>query len=104
MRYRASLPLALRKISFQIPAGARVGVVGRTGSGKSTVVQSLFRLLEPEEGRILIDDQEISMLGLHTVRTKISVIPQVPTLFSGCSVRDNLDLFHGTPTKRFKEF
>ena len=93
VRYRASLPLALRKISFQIPAGARVGVVGRTGSGKSTVVQSLFRLLEPEEGRILIDDQDISKLGLHTVRTKISVIPQVPTLFSSCSVRDNLDLF-----------
>ena len=87
------MPLALRKISFQIPAGARVGVVGPTGSGKSTVVQSLFRLLEPEEGRILINDQDISKLGLHTVRTKISVIPQVPTLFSGCGVRDNLDLF-----------
>ncbi|KAL7557087.1 hypothetical protein ACA910_009910 [Epithemia clementina (nom. ined.)] len=93
VRYRASLPLALRKISFDIPAGARIGVVGRTGSGKSTVVQTLFRLLEPEEGRILIDGEDISKLGLHKVRTSISVIPQVPTLFSGCTVRENLDLF-----------
>ena len=94
VRYRAGLPLALRQISFQIPAGARVGVVGRTGSGKSTVVQTLFRLLEVEEGRILIDDQDISKVGLHTLRPKISVIPQVPTLFSGCTIRENLDLFH----------
>ena len=93
VRYRNSLPLALRKINFEIPAGARVGVVGRTGSGKSTVVQSLFRLLEPEEGRILIDDQDIATVGLHALRPRISVIPQVPTLFSGCSVRENLDLF-----------
>mmetsp|Transcript_876 Transcript_876/g.1744 ORF Transcript_876/g.1744 Transcript_876/m.1744 type:complete len:1390 (+) Transcript_876:165-4334(+) len=93
VRYRSTLPLALRKISFRIPAGARVGVVGRTGSGKSTVVQTLFRLLEPEDGKILIDSQDISKMGLHTLRTKISVIPQVPTLFSGCTVRENLDLF-----------
>ncbi|KAL7564370.1 hypothetical protein ACA910_001519 [Epithemia clementina (nom. ined.)] len=93
VRYRKALPLALRRISFRIPAGARVGVVGRTGSGKSTVVQSLFRLLEPEEGRILIDGQDISKVGLHALRTRISVIPQLPTLFSGCTVRDNLDLF-----------
>eukprot|EP00977_Amphora_coffeiformis_P028945 scaffold37996_cov191-Amphora_coffeaeformis.AAC.3 len=94
VRYRPSLPPALRKISFNIPAGARVGVVGRTGSGKSTVVQTLFRLLEAEEGSIRIDGHEISKLGLHTLRTRISVIPQSPTLFSGCSVRENLDLFH----------
>lgn len=93
VRYRSTLPLALRKISFSIPAGARVGVVGRTGSGKSTVVQTLFRLLESEEGRILIDGVDVSKLGLHALRTNISVIPQVPTLFSGCTVRENLDLF-----------
>ena len=93
VRYRATLPLALRQISFSVPAGARVGVVGRTGSGKSTIVQTLFRLLEAEEGRILIDSQDISKVGLHILRTKISVIPQVPTLFSGCTVRDNLDIF-----------
>lgn len=94
VRYRPSLPPALRSISFSIPAGARVGIVGRTGSGKSTVVQTLFRLLEAEEGVIRIDGQDVSKLGLHTLRTRISVIPQVPTLFSGCTVRENLDLFH----------
>lgn len=94
VRYRPSLPPSLRNISFSIPAGARCGIVGRTGSGKSTLQQTLFRLLEAEEGCIRIDGQDISKLGLHTLRTQISVIPQVPTLFSGCTVRENLDLFH----------
>jgi len=94
VRYRSTLPLALDSASFSIPGGARVGVVGRTGSGKSTVVQTLFRLLEAERGCISIDGVDISKLGLHALRTKISVIPQVPTLFSGCTVRENLDLFN----------
>lgn len=93
VRYRSTLPLALNKASFSIPGGARVGIVGRTGSGKSTVVQTLFRLLEAEEGTLMIDDVDVSKLGLHALRSKISVIPQVPTLFSGCTVRENLDLF-----------
>jgi ATP-binding cassette, subfamily C (CFTR/MRP), member 4 len=93
MRYRASLPLALDSISFSIPPGSRVGIVGRSGSGKSTLMQGLFRLLESEEGRIVIDGVDISKLGLHALRTKLSVIPQTPTLFSGCTVRENLDLF-----------
>ncbi|GKY92774.1 hypothetical protein MPSEU_000247200 [Mayamaea pseudoterrestris] len=94
VRYRASLPLALEKISFSIPAGARVGICGRTGGGKSTIVQTLFRLLEAEHGSIVIDGQDISKLGLHTLRVNLAVIPQVPTLFSGCTVRENLDLFN----------
>jgi len=93
VRYRASLPLALQDVSFSIPAGARVGIVGRTGSGKSTTVQALFRLLEAEQGQIVIDGVKIQDLGLHALRTHISVLPQVPTLFSGCTVRENLDLF-----------
>lgn len=93
VRYRKTLPLALNQATFHIPGGARVGIVGRTGSGKSTVVQTLFRLLEAEEGTLKIDGLDVSRLGLHALRTKISVIPQVPTLFSGCSVRENLDLF-----------
>jgi ABC-type multidrug transport system fused ATPase/permease subunit len=76
-----------------ISLGSRVGVVGRTGSGKSTVMQTLFRLLEAERGSVSIDGIDISKVGLHRLRTRISVIPQVPTLFSGCSVRENLDLF-----------
>lgn len=93
IRYRKGLPLALNGASFSIPAGARIGIVGRTGSGKSTVVQTLFRLLEAEKGTITIDGTDISKIGLHRLRTKISVIPQMPTLFSGCTIRENLDLF-----------
>merc|ERR1712232_290832 len=93
VRYRSNLPLALKKVNFFIPGGSRVGVVGRTGSGKSTIVQTLFRLLEAENGCIKIDGIDISKLGLHALRTKISVIPQDPTLFSGCTIKENLDLF-----------
>jgi ATP-binding cassette subfamily C (CFTR/MRP) protein 4 len=94
VRYRENLPLSLEKVSFVIPSGARVGVVGRTGSGKSTLVQSLFRLLEADNGEIRLGGVDIKTLGLHTLRTHMSVISQVPVLFSGCSVRENLDPFH----------
>ena len=93
IRYRPGLPRALDGATFSIPGGARVGVVGRTGSGKSTVVQTLFRLLECENGGISIDGVNIATAGLHKLRTNISVIPQVPTLYSGYSVRENVDLF-----------
>lgn len=93
VRYRSSLPFALDGASFRVPSGCRIGVVGRTGSGKSTIVQTLFRLLETQRGSIKIDDVNIAEVGLHRLRTSISVIPQVPTLFSGCTVRENLDLF-----------
>jgi len=93
VRYRPSLPLALHGASFSVPSGSRVGVVGRTGSGKSTIVQTLFRLLETECGEIKIDGVNISKIGLHRLRTSISVIPQHPTLFSGSTVRENLDVF-----------
>ena len=93
VRYRPSLPFALNGASFSVPSGSRVGVVGRTGSGKSTIVQTLFRLLEAECGQIIIDDVNIAEVGLHRLRTSISVIPQHPTLFSGCTVRENLDVF-----------
>jgi ATP-binding cassette, subfamily C (CFTR/MRP), member 4 len=93
VRYRKALPLSLENVSFEIPSGARVGVVGRTGSGKSTLVQCIFRLLEAENGSIQLDDIDIASVGLHTLRTRLSVIPQVPVLFSGCTVRENLDPF-----------
>lgn len=93
VKYRAELPCALDGATFSIPAGSRVGIVGRTGAGKSTIVQALFRLLEAERGVISIDGVDISEIGLHRLRKNLSVIPQTPTLFSGCTIRDNLDLF-----------
>lgn len=92
-RYRSSLPLSLKNVSFEVPTGSHVGVVGRTGSGKSTLVQCLFRLLEPEEGTIQLSGVDICKVGLHTLRTRLSVIPQTPVLFSGCTIRENLDPF-----------
>lgn len=93
VRYRSTLPLSLKEISFSIESEQRVGVVGRTGSGKSTLVQALLRILEAENGKISVDGVDISTVGLHKLRREISVINQVPTLFSGCSVRENLDPF-----------
>lgn len=93
VRYRASLPPALYGISFHVKSGQRVGICGRTGSGKSSLVQALFRILEAEEGRIEIGGVDISKLGLHKLRQSISVIPQSPVLFSGTSIRFNLDPF-----------
>jgi len=102
-RYRPNLPLSLKNISLSIQPGHRVGVVGRTGSGKSTLVQALFRLLEADDGCIEIDGVNIADLGLHTLRSKMSVIPQLPVLFSGCTVRENLDPFSKHPDESIRE-
>jgi ATP-binding cassette subfamily C (CFTR/MRP) protein 4 len=93
VRYRESLPLSLNSVTFSVPSGKRLGIVGRTGSGKSTLVQALFRILEAENGKIMVDGVDISELGLHKLRTGLSVINQYPVLFSGCTVRENLDPF-----------
>ena len=90
-RYRKKLPLCLDGLSFDVQPGERIGVVGRTGAGKSSLLQVLFRILEVEEGSICIGGVDISMLGLHKLRTNMSVISQQPVLFSGCTVRENLD-------------
>ncbi|KAL7754197.1 hypothetical protein RI367_000178 [Sorochytrium milnesiophthora] len=91
MAYR-DLPPALRNINVRIPSGARVGIVGRTGAGKSSIVTALLRLVEATEGKILIDDIDISKIGLRDLRSRIAIIPQDPVLFSG-TIRNNLDRF-----------
>ncbi|OAY80458.1 ABC transporter C family member 3 [Ananas comosus] len=90
VQYSPSLPMVLKGISCTFPAEKKIGVVGRTGSGKSTLIQTLFRVVEPTEGRILIDRTDITRLGLHDLRSKLSIIPQEPTLFQG-TLRTNLD-------------
>jgi len=92
-RYRSKLPTCLEGVSFQIEAGQRVGVVGRTGSGKSSLVQALFRILELESGSIEVGGVDISLLGLNKLRTSMAIIPQLPVLFGGCTVKENLDPF-----------
>ena len=84
------MDLVLKRLSFTIPSGKRVGVVGRTGAGKSSLTLSLFRLLEPSSGTIFIDWVDITKIGLYDLRSRLTVIPQEPTLFSG-SLRINLD-------------
>jgi len=102
MRYRAGLPLVLKNLDLTIPAMSKVGVVGRTGAGKSTLMVSLLRLIELESGSISIDGIDISHVGLSILRSKIAVIPQDPVLFSG-TVRTNLDPFEEHEDGRLNE-
>ncbi|KAK3131734.1 hypothetical protein QOZ80_6AG0510650 [Eleusine coracana subsp. coracana] len=90
VRYAEHLPSVLRNISCMIPGRKKVGIVGRTGSGKSTFIQALFRIVEPREGTIEIDSVDICKIGLHDLRSRLSIIPQDPTMFEG-TVRGNLD-------------
>ncbi|KAK8467190.1 hypothetical protein PHAVU_008G276150 [Phaseolus vulgaris] len=90
VRYAPHLPLVLRGITCKFPGGLKTGIVGRTGSGKSTLIQTLFRIVEPAAGQIMIDNINISSIGLHDLRSRLSIIPQDPTMFEG-TVRNNLD-------------
>lgn len=89
LSYRADLPPALREVSFTIPAGQRCGIVGRTGSGKTSLLAALFRMRELNGGRISLDGVDISTLARREVRSRLAIIPQAPVLFSG-TVRANL--------------
>jgi ATP-binding cassette subfamily C (CFTR/MRP) protein 1 len=114
MRYRPGLPLVIDGVSLSIRAKEKIGIVGRTGSGKSSLVNALLRLIEIESGKIVIDGVDLSTIGLHTlrfvylsiyiyisiyhnliplsIRSNMSIIPQDPVLFSG-TIRSNLDPF-----------
>ncbi|KAM8738721.1 ATP-binding cassette sub-family C member 2 isoform 1-T2 [Acanthopagrus schlegelii] len=92
VRYRPGLDLVLHGITCDISSTEKIGIVGRTGAGKSSLTNCLFRIIEAAEGRILIDGVDISLIGLHDLRNRLTIIPQDPVLFSG-SLRMNLDPF-----------
>ncbi|KAF7589950.1 hypothetical protein BBP40_003489 [Aspergillus hancockii] len=91
-RYRPDLDPVLRNVSFTVQPGEKVGIVGRTGAGKSSLALALFRGLEAEKGHIVIDDVDIATIGLRDLRESITIVPQDPTLFTG-TIRSNLDPF-----------
>ncbi|XP_009874359.1 PREDICTED: multidrug resistance-associated protein 1, partial [Apaloderma vittatum] len=92
LRYQEDLDLVLKNINVTINGGEKIGIVGRTGAGKSSLTLGLFRINEAAEGEIIIDGINIAKIGLHDLRFKITIIPQDPILFSG-SLRMNLDPF-----------
>lgn len=92
LAYRPGLPLVLKNLNMDIKPTEKIGVCGRTGAGKSSIMAALYRLSELESGKIEIDGLDISKLGLHSLRSKLSIIPQDPVLFKG-TIRKNLDPF-----------
>lgn len=93
MRYRDGLPLVLKGLTMDVQGGERIGIVGRTGAGKSSIMSALFRLTELSGGSIHLDDIDISTVGLHDLRSRLAIIPQDPALFRG-TIRSNLDPFN----------
>ncbi|KAI1767485.1 P-loop containing nucleoside triphosphate hydrolase protein [Hypoxylon sp. FL1150] len=92
-RYRKELDPVLKNVTFKIEPREKVGIVGRTGAGKSSLTLAIFRALEAESGKILIDGIDIGMIGLQDLREAITIVPQDPTLFTG-TIRTNLDPFN----------
>lgn len=90
LRYRPDTEDVLKNLTFNVQPGEKIGVVGRTGAGKSTICLSMSRIVEILEGHILIDDVDIRNLNLDYLRSRITVIPQDPTMFTG-TLRFNLD-------------
>jgi ATP-binding cassette subfamily C (CFTR/MRP) protein 4 len=105
MKYDPKLPYVLQGLNFTISPGMKVGCVGRTGAGKSSIVQVLFRMFEiekNEDSEILIDRVDIRTLGLETLRRNLSIIPQTATIFTG-TIRRNLDPFSQYPESKLWE-
>lgn len=92
LNYDKMLPSVLKNLSLDIKSGWKIGIVGRTGAGKSSLINAIFRL-SPISGEIIIDDINTGEICLHSLRSKISIIPQDPVLFSD-TIRNNLDPFH----------
>jgi ABC-type multidrug transport system fused ATPase/permease subunit len=92
MKYRETLEPSVSALNFEAQPGMKVGIVGRTGAGKSSILQILFRLVDPVEGKVEIDGVDIKDMGLHMLRKNIAYIPQTPFLMQG-TVRENLDPF-----------
>jgi ABC-type multidrug transport system fused ATPase/permease subunit len=92
LQYAPDLPAVIKDVSFKVEAGAKIGIVGRTGAGKSTIATAFFRLIEPTSGRITIDGVDIAKIGLRELRQGLTIIPQDPTLFQR-TLRYNLDPF-----------
>ncbi|KDQ53927.1 hypothetical protein JAAARDRAFT_38897 [Jaapia argillacea MUCL 33604] len=90
LAYRKGLPLVLKGVSFDVKPGEKVGIVGRTGAGKSSLLQALFRIVELEDGKIEIDGHNIRDMGLDVLRGQLALVPQDSTLFLG-TLRENLD-------------
>ena len=97
VKYRPDTPLILKDINLEIKPGEKIGVVGRTGSGKSTMLLCLFRILEANKGQILIDGIDISKIGLEILRQSLTIIPQEPIILEG-NIRDNID-----PSKTYND-
>lgn len=91
LRYSAKSAPALRDVSVTVPRGAKVGCVGRTGAGKSSLLQALFRMYDIEEGSVRIDGWDIREHALRDLRSSIAIIPQTPLVFRGLPLRFNLD-------------
>ncbi|EPS30631.1 hypothetical protein PDE_05583 [Penicillium oxalicum 114-2] len=100
--YAPDLPPVLKGLSFTVEKNQRVGVVGRTGAGKSSLTLALFRFLEAREGKILVDGLDVSTITLHDLRSRLAIIPQDPVLFSG-TVRSNLDPFEAYSDSELKD-
>lgn len=92
LRYREGLDLVLKQVSFEIRGGEKIGIVGRTGAGKSSLTLALFRIVEAAGGQIRIDGVPIDKLGLQLLRSRLTIIPQDPVLFGG-TLRGNVDPF-----------